>query len=253
MSLLILSSFLLCRLGFYPTREAVQKVLGFETATKQPSQLQHYTVTFVLFFVILFGGFTVRSLGKVYGLVGGVSATTLAFILPSIAYWVTSKKARSDNLAATTPATLTPPLEAPTYLIEPTLTQSSTLYHGISSSNNTYSGYYYYGSDATEDKRLLWDVASTSSSSHYHDEDASTVGGNDLSDDDDTDMENVKGQAGDYSMDNSIGKPNLFLDIMAVILFIWGFAVMIISVSSVLSSDWLATLPSNSCGVVKYR
>jgi hypothetical protein len=117
------------------------------------------------------------------------------------------------------------------------LTQSSTLYHGISSSNNTYSGYYYYGSDATEDKRLLWDVASTSSSSRHHDEDASTVGGDDPSDDDDTDMENIKGATGDYSMDDSIGKPNLFLDIMAVILFIWGFAVMVISVSSVLSSD----------------
>jgi sodium-coupled neutral amino acid transporter 11 len=68
------------RLGFYPTREAVQKALGFETATKQPNQVQHYTVTFVLFFFILLGGITVRSLGKVYGLVGGISATTLAFI-----------------------------------------------------------------------------------------------------------------------------------------------------------------------------
>ncbi|KAI8344277.1 transmembrane amino acid transporter protein-domain-containing protein [Chlamydoabsidia padenii] len=219
-------------LGFYPTREAVQKALGFETATKQPNQIQHYTVTFILFFFILLGGITVRSLGKVYGLVGGISATTLAFILPSMAYWVTSKRYREKQAA--TPASPTTTLTntaaainaAFSTSIEPTLTQSSTLYHGISSSNNTFGGYYYTG---IEDKQLLWDVASTSSSRtpYVDEEDVSTVGGGDLSSDgEDNEMD-----------DDSIGKPTLFLDIMAVILFIWGFVVMVLSVSSVLSQD----------------
>lgn len=225
-------SFLGDRLGFYPTREAVQKALGFETATKQPNQVQHYTVTFVLFFFILLGGVTVRSLGKVYGLVGGISATTLAFILPSMAYWVTSKHYRhSRKLSNASSSSATPTVAAAaaafTSSIEPTLTQSSTLYHGISSSNNTYSGYYL---TATEDKQPIWDVASTSSSSrtpyYVDEEDASTVGGDPLSD----------GEMDDDD-DDQIGKPTLFLDIMAVILFIWGFVVMILSVSSVLSQE----------------
>ncbi|KAI8342305.1 transmembrane amino acid transporter protein-domain-containing protein [Chlamydoabsidia padenii] len=230
-------------LGFYPTREAVQKTLGFETATKQPTDLQHYTVTFVLFFFILFGGVTVRSLGKVYGLVGGVSATTLAFIIPSIAYWVTSRQRRS-NLATNqlTDSSLLSAAIAATAAIEPTLTQSSTLYHGISGSNNTYTGCYSYYDSITEDRQPLWDVASTSSSSRYYaDEDASTVDGGDLlSEDSGDDLEdNLKGAAVEEHVmtDNSIGESTLFLDVMAVILFIWGFVVMMISISTVISSD----------------
>ncbi|KAI8089900.1 transmembrane amino acid transporter protein-domain-containing protein [Halteromyces radiatus] len=215
-------------LGFYPTREAVQKVLGYETATKQPNQLQHYTVTFVLFFVILFAGITIRSLGKVYGFVGGISATTLAFILPSVAYWVAAKQYRSRTSSSSSSSseatTAALAAAAATISIEPTLTQTSTLYNGISNGNN---GYYY---STVEDKQLLWDMASTSSSSrspyYVDEEDVSTVDGglDDLDGDDDLN-------------DDYIGKPSVFLDIMAVVLFIWGFVVMILSVSSVLLQD----------------
>lgn len=78
-------------MGFYPTREAVQKLLGFETATRQPSQMQHYLVTIGLFLVITVLGISVRSLGKVYALIGGFAATFLAYILPAFACLVTRR------------------------------------------------------------------------------------------------------------------------------------------------------------------
>lgn len=78
-------------MGFYPTREAVQKLLGFETATRQPNRTQHYTVTVVLFIIITALGITVRSLGKVYALIGGFAATFLAYILPAAACLITRR------------------------------------------------------------------------------------------------------------------------------------------------------------------
>ncbi|KAI9301270.1 transmembrane amino acid transporter protein-domain-containing protein [Cunninghamella echinulata] len=197
-------------LGFYPTREAVQKVLGFETNDKQPNKWQHLTVTYVLFFVLLFAGVQIRSLGKVYGLVGGISATTLAFILPAAAYLVTTKQHLFRRASTTS--------------MESALTKTSTLYYHYT--NNT--------GITIEDKLMTtnnftWDVASTASSSRTplfdEEEDTSTVNGG--MDDSLSDMIDLNP---DY-----IGKPNLFLDIAAVVLFIWGFVVMVLSVSSVLS------------------
>ncbi|KAI8883912.1 hypothetical protein K501DRAFT_86174 [Backusella circina FSU 941] len=78
-------------MAFNPTRQAVQKMLGFETATHQPSTIQHYSTTIILFSVIAALGATVRSLGKVYTLLGGFSATFLAYILPAIACLVTRR------------------------------------------------------------------------------------------------------------------------------------------------------------------
>ena len=73
-------------MAFYPARDAVQKSLGFETADRQPTTLQHYGVTIVLFVVFLLFGITVRSLGKVYSLVGGFASSYLAYIMPALAY-----------------------------------------------------------------------------------------------------------------------------------------------------------------------
>ncbi|ORX58151.1 hypothetical protein DM01DRAFT_1318914 [Hesseltinella vesiculosa] len=186
-------------LGFYPTREAVQKVLGFETNDKMPSKAQHYTLTIVLFVILLAGGVTIRSLGKVYGLVGGISATTLAFILPAIAYFYTTKPwfQGASSPAPTWTATITP---------RPSYSQS-----------------------LSDDKQpLLWEVASTASSSRtpfVDDEDVSTVdGGYDETDDEDL--------VSDY-----VDSPSLFLDIVAVILFVWGVLVMFLSCYSVLTQD----------------
>lgn len=72
-------------MGFYPTREAVQKLIGFETKTQQPSQTQHYIVTVLLFAFITVLGISVRSLGKVYTLIGGFAGTCLSYVLPAAA------------------------------------------------------------------------------------------------------------------------------------------------------------------------
>lgn len=77
------------RMGFYPAREAVQKLLHFETAERHPTRIQHYVVTVILFAALTYIGITVRSLGKVYALIGGFSATSLAYIFPAGAYLAT--------------------------------------------------------------------------------------------------------------------------------------------------------------------
>ncbi|KAI9493792.1 transmembrane amino acid transporter protein-domain-containing protein [Zychaea mexicana] len=73
-------------MGFYPTRECTQKLIGLETADRHPSKLEHFVVTVVVFGTLLYFGITVQSLGKVYALVGGFAATTLAYIIPGAAY-----------------------------------------------------------------------------------------------------------------------------------------------------------------------
>ncbi|KAI8979175.1 transmembrane amino acid transporter protein-domain-containing protein [Mycotypha africana] len=79
-------------MGFYPTREAVQKLLQLETATRQPSNLEHFSVTVILFTLITLLGIKIRSLGKVYALIGGFAATFLAYILPAAACLVTRRR-----------------------------------------------------------------------------------------------------------------------------------------------------------------
>ncbi|KAG1558289.1 hypothetical protein G6F49_004630 [Rhizopus delemar] len=79
-------------MAFHPTREAIQKLLGFETAERQPNKIEHYVVTLMLFIIITTLGITIRSLGKVYALIGGFAATCLAYILPSIAYLITRRQ-----------------------------------------------------------------------------------------------------------------------------------------------------------------
>lgn len=76
-------------MAFYPAREALQKTLGFETSEKQPTSSQHYGSTILLSIVITLLGLYIRSVGKVYALIGGVAATTLAYILPAASYLAT--------------------------------------------------------------------------------------------------------------------------------------------------------------------
>lgn len=73
-------------MAFYPAREAVQKTIGFETADRQPTALQHYSVTVILFAIFLIFGVQIRSLGKVYSVVGGIASSFLAYIIPGFAY-----------------------------------------------------------------------------------------------------------------------------------------------------------------------
>lgn len=103
-------SFPAFRMAFLPTREAVQKLLGFETHTRQPTATQHYAVTAVLFLIIMYIGITVQSLGKVYALVGGFAATTLAYIIPAAAYLFTTSTNRLGRRSkGKEPATLATP------------------------------------------------------------------------------------------------------------------------------------------------
>ncbi|CAO3653059.1 unnamed protein product [Cunninghamella echinulata] len=73
-------------MAFYPAREAIQKTLGFETSEKQPNAYQHYGITILISILLTILGIHVRSIGKVYALIGGFAATTLAYIIPATAY-----------------------------------------------------------------------------------------------------------------------------------------------------------------------
>ncbi|KAG0181098.1 hypothetical protein DFQ28_000853 [Apophysomyces sp. BC1034] len=81
-----LSMVLTVPMAFYPARDAVQKTLGFETSHRQPSTLQHHTVTVILFVIFLVLGINIRSLGKVYSIVGGLASSFLAYIIPGAGY-----------------------------------------------------------------------------------------------------------------------------------------------------------------------
>ncbi|KAI9260659.1 transmembrane amino acid transporter protein-domain-containing protein [Phascolomyces articulosus] len=82
-------------MGFYPTRESLQKLIGLETPDRHPSKLEHFLVTIVTFGTLLYLGITVHSLGKVYALVGGFAATTLAYIIPGAAYLFAGRRSSS--------------------------------------------------------------------------------------------------------------------------------------------------------------
>jgi amino acid permease len=72
--------------AFYPAREALQMMLGFDSRQHRTSNVQHMIITVLLFTVMVLLGITVRSLGKVYGIVGGVTATMLNYMMPGLAY-----------------------------------------------------------------------------------------------------------------------------------------------------------------------
>ncbi|KAH8556713.1 transmembrane amino acid transporter protein-domain-containing protein [Umbelopsis sp. PMI_123] len=72
--------------AFYPAREALQMMLGFDSRQSRPNSLQHILITFLLFAVMVTLGIKIHSLGKVYGVVGGVTATLLNYMMPGCAY-----------------------------------------------------------------------------------------------------------------------------------------------------------------------
>lgn len=205
---LSISMILTIPMGIFPTREAVQKSLGFETATKQPTNAQHYGVTLLVFGIVLSMGIAVRSLGTVYALVGGFSATTLANIIPACAYIFTRNAGYPDKNSDSETSSETAINKLSNVMAFPTLTTTSTL-----------------TPDENDLKApLLWETSSIASSSRnlYFDDDVATVdGGDDLC------GEN------DMLMNRSL-KPHWFLDIAAGLLLIWGFSVMFFSISATL-------------------
>jgi hypothetical protein len=102
-------------MAFYPARDAVQKTIGFETADHQPTAMQHYSVTVVLFAIFLVFGVQIHSLGKVYSVVGGIASSFLAYIIPGFAYvavfhpnWLTWTSKRYYNQTLDTVPTVDP-------------------------------------------------------------------------------------------------------------------------------------------------
>ncbi|KAF7724956.1 hypothetical protein EC973_000537 [Apophysomyces ossiformis] len=81
-----LSMVLTVPMAFYPARDAVQKTLGFEKGHRQPSTLEHHVVTVILFAAFLMLGIYIRSLGRVYSVVGGLASSFVAYIAPGASY-----------------------------------------------------------------------------------------------------------------------------------------------------------------------
>ncbi|OBZ91666.1 putative sodium-coupled neutral amino acid transporter 11 [Choanephora cucurbitarum] len=201
---LSISMILTIPMGIFPTREAIQKSLGFETANKQPTDVQHYVVTVILFGIILGIAIAVQSLGVVYSLVGGFSATTLAYILPAAAYLVT-RGTYLQNLESASMINTNGNAGMPKNFVGvfPTLTGSTIL-----------------TPDETDLKSpLLCETNSISSSSRYLlEDDVSTVDGDAIA---------------DLATDPSL-RPLWWLDIAAGLLIVWGFVVMFFSISGVI-------------------
>ncbi|KAI1314553.1 hypothetical protein EDD11_001982 [Mortierella claussenii] len=86
--LLGFSMFLTFPQAFYPARSALHSVLGHETNTQSPSEKQHLCTTIALFFPILFCGVFVADLGLLYQLIGGFCSTFLAYIIPGTCYFL---------------------------------------------------------------------------------------------------------------------------------------------------------------------
>ncbi|KAG0198483.1 hypothetical protein BGX28_008063 [Mortierella sp. GBA30] len=72
--------------AFYPARDAVHKVLGHEDSSRIPSDQQHIYTTIGLFIPILICGVFISNLGLLYQLIGGFCSTFLAYIIPGLCY-----------------------------------------------------------------------------------------------------------------------------------------------------------------------
>ncbi|KAI8141726.1 transmembrane amino acid transporter protein-domain-containing protein [Fennellomyces sp. T-0311] len=73
-------------MSIYPCREALQKLLGYNTHGRIPSNKEHYGTTGVVFVVVLYLGATLTALGKVFAVIGGFTTTALGLLLPGAAY-----------------------------------------------------------------------------------------------------------------------------------------------------------------------
>ncbi|ORX63189.1 hypothetical protein DM01DRAFT_1365317 [Hesseltinella vesiculosa] len=181
-------------MAFYPAREALQKLIGFETSEKQPTNAQHYVVTLLLTIVSILLGIRIHSVGKVYTVIGGFAATTLAYILPAIAYLYTRRRASSSNdetkpLLPATPGI--PPPSPPTSA----LLQEDTPQLVLDTSPST----------------STFRSSQSSRQSDQLDEDATLP---------------VLVEDEPVTLDLDDGAPNRLLDLAAILLIIWGLVVM---------------------------
>ncbi|KAG0218517.1 hypothetical protein BGX33_006995 [Mortierella sp. NVP41] len=87
-SLLGFSMFLTFPQAFYPARAALHKVLGHEDNHTFPTDSEHFYTTLGLFFPILACGVLIADLGLLYQLIGGFCSTFLAYIIPGLCYFL---------------------------------------------------------------------------------------------------------------------------------------------------------------------
>ncbi|KAG0280430.1 hypothetical protein BGZ95_010163 [Linnemannia exigua] len=73
---------------FYPARAALHKVLGHEDNHIVPTDSEHFYTTLGLFFPILVCGVFIADLGLLYQLIGGFCSTFLAYIIPGACYFL---------------------------------------------------------------------------------------------------------------------------------------------------------------------
>ncbi|KAF9974050.1 hypothetical protein BGZ73_002669 [Actinomortierella ambigua] len=89
--LLGFSMFLTYPQAFYPARAAAHKVLGHEgdaSSARWPTDAEHVLTTVALFVASLLGGLYLTDLGIAYQLIGGLCATSLAYIIPGTCYFL---------------------------------------------------------------------------------------------------------------------------------------------------------------------
>ncbi|KAF9136221.1 hypothetical protein BGW39_003666 [Mortierella sp. 14UC] len=86
--LLGFSMFLTFPQAFYPARAALHKVLGHEDNHISPTDSEHFYTTLALFFPILVCGVFIADLGLLYQLIGGFCSTFLAYIIPGACYFL---------------------------------------------------------------------------------------------------------------------------------------------------------------------
>ncbi|KAF9105960.1 hypothetical protein BGX27_009391 [Mortierella sp. AM989] len=87
-ALLGFSMFLTFPQAFYPARSALHSVFGHETHTRTPTDREHIYTTITLFIPILICGVFVKDLGLLYQLIGGFCSTFLAYIIPGACYFL---------------------------------------------------------------------------------------------------------------------------------------------------------------------
>ncbi|CAO3565995.1 unnamed protein product [Mortierella alpina] len=86
--LLGFSMFLTFPQAFYPARAAAHKMLGHEDNVRIPTDKQHFYTTLGLFLPVLACGVFVADLGLLYQLIGGFCSTFLAYIIPASCYFL---------------------------------------------------------------------------------------------------------------------------------------------------------------------
>ncbi|KAF9186665.1 hypothetical protein BGZ51_009338 [Haplosporangium sp. Z 767] len=86
--LLGFSMFLTFPQAFYPARATIHKILGHEDNFSDPTDKEHFYTTIGLFVPILVCGVFIADLGLLYQLIGGFCSTFLAYIIPGLCYFL---------------------------------------------------------------------------------------------------------------------------------------------------------------------